>query len=136
MKKILISIIILWIKLYSAQTNCLSDVIRYSYYSELSVFNPKSGEYEKFTKAKETALQVIISSEDKVIKFIDKLNNYDKTFTITGCLMSEEILTYECLDNERKCSLIFSASDTSYNLIVKYEIAPIVYKVSRIKNIN
>ena len=137
MKNILISLIILYFRVGYSQ-DCLSDTVRYSHYSDLQELNTQSGEYEKFTKAKETSLQVTIISKKKVIKFVDRLNNYNKTFTILGCLMSKDVLSYECIDqdNERRCSLSFGATNTSYELTVSYLVAPIVYKVSRVKNTN
>lgn len=136
MKKLL-SIMILYVNLGSAQ-NCIEDVTRLSTYNSMQVLNGKTGEFEKFNKTDKTALQVVIKTEDKIIHFTDKVNNYNKTFKILGCLMAENSLTYECidLDNERKCSLVFSSTDNTYELTVIYTVNPIVYKVSRNKNTN
>lgn len=137
-KSILISIMILWFKVGSAQVDCLTDTVRYSYYTDMEILNPTSGKYEKFIKNKKTNLQVTIESKQKIIKFLDKSNNYNKKFIITGCLMSENFLTYLCVDqdNNRKCELQFSTSNTTFDLVVTYTVNPIVYKVSRIKNTN
>lgn len=137
MNKFLITIMVLWFRIGVAQ-NCISDVPRISNYAYMEVLNSTTGHFEKYNKTNNTDLHVLIDTKIKSIHFVDPVNDYDKIFTITGCLMSDTTLTYECIDNDNKknCQLIFSANDYTYDLVVRYETAPIVYRVSRNKNTN
>lgn len=129
----LISIMILWFNIAYGQ--CEEDIPRFCTYNKMEVFNSTTQQYEKYNRTDYTNLEVIIKSEDKIIKFKDEVNNYNKTFTIKSCSINAASMTYNCidLDNERPCTLLFTGTDTTFELIVKYEMAPVIYKVSTLK---
>lgn len=131
--KIIVSIMILWVRLGYSQ--CDNDVDRICSYNYMDVFNSTTKQYEKYKLAAQTDLQVIVSSDLKTIKFKDFINKYDKTFTIKDCLMNDSCLIYFCIDqdNNKPCELSFGVSVSAYQLVVKYEISPIIYRVSKNK---
>lgn len=137
MKKLL-SILIIVLSQALLGQNCMYDVGRHANYEHIEVLNRTTGKYESFNKNKITDIVVKINSEKKVIHLEDEANHYDKSFSILGCLMAEESLTYECvdLDNNRRCQLIFSASTDLFELTITYQVSPVSYKVSRKKQTN